>query len=540
MSFSMNETNLELNRRQLLAGIGAGGATALAGCSADSTTSSRGDLRIGTLHPPLTLDPIVIHDIGSARMAGKIFDGLYTYDNATDLVPRIATEKPRTGMDGREYTVGIREDATFQNGQSVLAEDVKYSFEAPVEEDAPTSWRFDMIESIETPDDRTVRFTLEYPYPGFQHALTHAIVPKSVREAGEEEFASNPVGAGPFEVRSFTAEKRAKVVRWTDYWGEPKPALGKITTIHQESPITRMMSLVSGRNRVIEPVSPRIQDLLTERSGTNVGLKQGFTSYHVGFNLNEGPTTDPEIRKAIDYCLDMDEAVADFIEPIGERQYGPLPDRMAEEWGMPVEKWREIPFRRNTSAAELLFREAGLSAEIEILVPKDPKRKEIGRRLATGIREAGQRASVSPVSWKAFLEKHVSGSPNDYMVYIDGIHGGMDPDSFVYRMFHRNQEGKTQGVFYDNQEVMEQIEKARTTTDRDERQDLYESALTTLLEDRVQLPAYSYRNSFAYKNAVRNLRVHPNARLNPRVVGPNGVVSVDDTGFFGFDGGGSR
>jgi peptide/nickel transport system substrate-binding protein len=521
------------SRRQLLAGLGTAGATALAGCSANPTTPADGDLRIGTLHPPLTLDPIVVHDVGSSQMAEKIFDGLYTYDERTGLVPQIATAEPRIEDEGRRYTIEVREDATFQNGQSVLAEDVKYSFEAPVEEETPTAWRFDMIESIETPEDRTVRIRLEYPYPAFEHSLTHEIVPKSVREAGKEEFATKPVGAGPFQVRSFSEEKKAKVVRWKDYWGDPKPAVAKVTTIHQESPITRMMSLVSGRNRIIEPVSPRIQDLLTERSGTNVGLRKGFDTYHVGFNLNEGPTTDPEVRKAIDYCLDMDEAVADFLAPIGEREYSPLPGEVAKRWGMPLEEWRELPVDRDTSKAQQLFSEAGMSTEIEILVPKDPKRKEIGRRLATGIREAGRRAAVSPVSWTAFLEKHVSGAPSDYMIYIDGTHGGTDPDSFVYRILHRDQEGKTQGIFYDNEEVMEEIEQARKTTDREQRRTLYESIITKTLQDRAILPAYSYKNSFGYKNTVRNFRVHPNAQLNPRLVSPDGVVSVDDSDFLG-------
>jgi peptide/nickel transport system substrate-binding protein len=536
----MNGESRNLSRRRLLAGLGTAGATALAGCSANPTTPSGGDLRIGTLHPPITLDPIVLHDVGSAQMAEKVFDSLYTYNRATGLVPQIATGKPTVERGGRHYTVGIRDDATFQNGQSVSAEDVKYSFEAPVKEETPKGWRFDMIESIETPDDRTIRFKLKYPYPAFTHSLTHEIVPKSVRESGKEQFATDPVGSGPFEVRHFSEEKQAKVVRWEDYWGEPKPAISKITTVHQESPITRAMSLVSGRNRMIEPISPRIQDLLTKRSGANIGMKKGFSSYYVGFNLNEGPTTDPQVRTAIDYCLGMDGAVADFIEPIGTRQHSPLPDTLAKQWNMPLERWREIPVERNTAEAQQLFSEAGMSTELTILVPKDPKRMEIGRRLATGIREAGQRASVTPVSWKKFLEQHKSGVPSDYMMYIGGAHGGPDPDSFMYQLFHRDQEGKTQGVFYDNQTVMEQIKNARQTTNRRRRRNLYTSAITAILEDRVHLPAYSYPNSFGYKNTVRNFRIHPNAQLNPRVVSPNGVVSIDDTDFFSFDGGGSQ
>jgi peptide/nickel transport system substrate-binding protein len=534
---SMNGTERSLSRRRLLTGLGSVGATALAGCSANPTMPAGGDLRVGTLHPPITLDPIVLHDVGSAQMAEKIFDGLYTYNRATGLVPQIAAGEPTVERGGRRYTVDIREDATFQNGQSVSAEDVKYSFEAPVEEETPNGWRFDMIESIRTPDDRTVRFSLKYPYPAFEHSLTQEIVPKSVREAGKEQFATEPVGAGPFEIDLFSEEKKARVVRWTDYWGEPKPALTKVTTVHQESPITRAMSLVTGRNRVIEPISPRIQDLLTERSGANIGMREGFNSYYIAFNLNEGPTTDPNVRKAIDYCIDMDAAVADFIAPIGKRQHSPLPEKMAKQWNMPLSEWREIPVGRNTAEAKRLFSEAGMSTEIKILVPKDPKRMEIGRRLATGIREAGQRASTTPVSWKKFLEKHKSGAPSDYMVYIGGAHGGPDPDSFMYQLFHRDQEGKTQGVFYDNPTVMNQIKQARKTRNRRKRRNLYESAITTILEDRVHLPAYSYKNSFGYKNTVQNFRVHPNAQLNPRVVSPNGVVRINDTDFFNFGGG---
>ncbi|MBX0296411.1 ABC transporter substrate-binding protein [Haloarcula nitratireducens] len=530
-----------LSRRRLLTGLGTAGATALAGCSANPTTPDGGDLRIGTLHPPVTLDPIEIRDVGSAQMAEKIFDSLYAYDESTELVPQIATGRPQTDESDRRYTVEIREDATFQNGQSVLAEDVKYSFEAPVEEDTPKSWRFDMIESIETPDDRTVRFNLAYPYPAFTHSLTHEIVPKSVREAGREKFAEEPVGAGPFEVRHFSKEKKAKVVRWKDYWGEPKPAIAKITAIHQESPITRMMSLVSGRNRIIEPVSPRIRDLLSKRNGTNVGLREGHSTYHIGFNLNDGPTTDETVRKAIDYCIDMDKEVEKFIAPVGERVHSPLPEEMAEEWDMPLQKWRDMSVPRNTSKAEQLFSEAGVNKEIEILVPKDPKRKEIGRKLATGIREAGQRASVSPTSWEGYLEKHVSGSASDYMVYIDGTHGGPDPDSFVYQTLHHDQEGKTQGIFYDNADLMERIKRARKTSDREKRRGLYESIITEALEDRALLPAYSYQNSFGYKDTVEGFRIHPNAQLNPRVVSPNNVISIDDTDFLGSDqGGGSR
>jgi uncharacterized membrane protein YgcG len=85
---------------------------------------------------------------------------------------------------------------------------------------------------------------------------------------------------------------------------------------------------------------------------------------------------------------------------------------------------------------------------------------------------------------------------------------------------------------------MNQLERARRTTNRERRRSLYTSAITTILQERVALPAYSYRNSFAVKENVRNFRIHPNAQLNPRVVGPDRVLRIDEEDFLGSGGSG--
>lgn len=516
-------------RRRFLGGIGAAGAAALAGCSANARTPPGDHLRLGTLYPPLTLDPVAADDVGSARVIRRLFDGLYTYDRATNLVPQIAAGMPTVGDGGRTVTVRLKRGPRFHDGRPVTAEDVKYSFEAPAREDAPTRWRVDMIDSIETPDDRTVRFRLEYPYPAFDHSLLFPIVPRHARADNEERFATEPIGAGPFELRTFSEERRAEVVRWDGYWGEPTPNVAAFTSAYVESPITRMMSLKTNRNDLIEPVSPLLWERFGRMNGVSRAATAGYTSYYVGFNLNEGPTTDPTVRKAISHCLDADKAVAEFVGPAGERQHSILPPRVAEAWNLPTEEWADLSDRKNTERARRLFRQAdSASGQLKILASKDPQQKEFAEAIAGGLRDAGRGALVESLSWKKYFEKYASGAASDYSIFVGSVAGTPDPDTFVYPVFHENMAGATNAIFYREDDVMTQIMDARRTTDDATRRNRYRSAITALLEDRAFLPLCSFKNSFGVDATVRGFEVYPIARLNPRITAPSGAVSIDN------------
>ena len=74
---------------------------------------------------------------------------------------------------------------------------------------------------------------------------------------------------------------------------------------------------------------------------------------------------------------------------------------------------------------------------------------------------------------------------------------------------------------------MTRIQRARESKQRKRRRRLYESAITTVLEERVHLPAYRLKNSFGVKDSVQGFEPHPMTDLNPRLVGPDGAVSVE-------------
>ncbi|WP_408958858.1 ABC transporter substrate-binding protein [Natrinema sp. 74] len=517
----------EATRRQLLAAICGVGSGALAGCSTTLGTGPSPTFRVGTLRPPITLDPIDAKSIGSEQAIGRVFDGLYEYGEGTDIVPKLAAGEPRFGTGRRDVVVELGDGVQFQNGREVVADDVVYSFTAPLEEDAPTAWRVSPFDSVEAVDERTVRFTLAHPYPAVEHALTQPIVPRREREDDPAAFATDPIGAGPFEVASFSEEKKVTLRRWGDYWDEPMPAIERVTMAYVEFPMTQLTSLRTNRNDAIEPVSPTIVDHVAEVANASVKRNRGYTSFYFGFNLNEGPTTDPTVRRAISHCIDLEKAVSEFVAPMGQRQYGPLPPQVADEWNMPTEEWAALATEKNSERARRLFRDADeTSGQLRILTSMDPKHKEFGEALAGGLREAGHGALVVSKPEATFLERYVSGSERDYSVFVGEISGTSDPDSHLYPTFHENMAGFTNGTFYREDAVMERLTSARETENRDRRRRLYAEAITRLLEDRVCLPICSFENSFAVDSGVRNFRVHPIAEVNPRLVSEDEVVTV--------------
>ena len=531
-----------IDRRTFLAGAGAAGVTTVAGCAgggggegdtpADETDGGMedtettgsdtggGTLSLAQVKSPLEFDPVVLNDVPSDQVASLLFEGLYTYDEGTGIVPELATGEPEVSDDGLQYVVEMTGDATFHNGDPVTPEDVKYSFEAPVDEETDNASTFNMIDSITVVDDTTVQFDLAYPFGAFMTSLTAGIVPKSVREEDKEAFnTSQPVGSGPFEFDDWQEGDFVDLVRYDDYQGEPMANLEAINFQPVEEATTRVTTLRNGENDVIEEIPPKLYSTVRGIEDASIDEVPGIGYFYLSFNCNEGPTADPRVREAVDYCFSMDSAVENYVEPTGVRQYSPFPASIAEEWEFPVDQWAEIPHDKDIDEATALFEEAGVSMDYSwrIIVPPDNKREQIGISVSNGLKEAGfDDVSVQRLDWGAFLDQYVSGDEADYNMYTLGWSGVPDPDSFTYYMFGRTDDtlGVTNGSYYGADsdagvEAAEQIVAARESADREERKRLYTEAVTTILEDRAHLPAYNLKNSFGVKEYVGDFTSHP-------------------------------
>ena len=534
----------KLNRRRLLQGLGGAGIAGLAGCSGggggdatteettegqqttesqETTTESGGPsgrLRIALVKSPIEFDPIVLNDVPSTQVVDRVVEGLYGYDESTGVVPQLAAGEPEISNEGTRYVVEIHEDATFSNGDPVTASDVKYSYEAPVDEQTENASELNMVDTVSVVDEKTVQFDLKYPFAAFKNTLAWYVVPESVREEDKQAFntGGNLVGSGPFTFEEWQEGQYALVAADEDYWGEPMPNVAEVEFVPVEEATTRVTTLKNGENDIIEEIPPKQYPTVRSISDASIQEVPGIGYFYAAFNCNEGPTADPKVREGIDYAFSMDQAVQNYVEPTGIRQYSPFPASIAEDWEFPVDEWKQIPNDKDIDQTKSLFDEAGVPDDysFKVIVPPDDKREQIGITISNGIKEAGWDASVQRLDWGAFLDKYVSGSEDDYNIYTLGWSGTPDPDAFTYYLFGRDDAtlGVTNGTYYGNnsengKRVSEKFIEARETPDREQRRQLYIEATTTLLEDRAHLPAYNLKNSFGVKDYVSDFHPHP-------------------------------
>ncbi|MFW5965179.1 MAG: ABC transporter substrate-binding protein [Halodesulfurarchaeum sp.] len=496
----------------------------------ETTEDSPTKLSISQKKAPIEFDPAKSNDVPSLQVVQRVHESLYTFDDATGIQPKMTTGEPEVSKEGTRWVVELRDDIAFQNGDPVTAEDVKYSYTVPVEEETDNAGEFEMIDSINIVDDRTVQFDLANPFAPFKTKLAWQVSPKSVREEDKQSFnKGGTVGAGPYKLSDWEENEYVKLTRWEDYW-DPQPDVDELELVPVKEATTRMTTLKNDTHDVVQGVPPDLYSSIEDIEDATIEEELGLGYYYLAFNCAEGPTSDPTVREAIDYSFSMDQAVENYIEPAGNRLYAPVPQAISETWDFPTDEWEQIPHEKDIEKAEELFDEAGISRDYEwkIITPPDEKREQIGISVSNGLKAAGfSTVSVERLEWGTFNETYNTGNESDYNMYTLGWLDEFDPHQFLYFLFHESQETVTNGVFYDNPDLMEDLEEAGKLVDKDERNQLYTDVITTVLEDRVHLPAYNLKNTMGVQDHVNDLQAHTVSQMNPRMISSYNNVSVD-------------
>jgi peptide/nickel transport system substrate-binding protein len=222
-----------MRSRGLLLASAVSATALLAGCST-STTQQDGDgegggaLVVGTTDKVTVLDPAGSYDNGSFFVMQQVFPFLLSYTPGTaETEPEIAESADFT--DPSTYEVKLKEGLTFANGNELTSSDVKFSFERQLEIQDPNgpSSLLGTIESIETPDDQTVQFTLnrenDQTFPLVLAGPAGPIVDEDVFAADaitpDQEIVDGEAFGGPFTIDSYSFNELVSYTANPDYQG---------------------------------------------------------------------------------------------------------------------------------------------------------------------------------------------------------------------------------------------------------------------------------------------------------------------------------
>jgi peptide/nickel transport system substrate-binding protein len=445
---------------------------------------------IGQGATPSGLDPFFIANPYDLALYMSVFDSLFDLDFDTmEIVPIMVEEWEQT--DDVTWAFKLKEGIQFHKGYGeVTAEDWCFWVNKIVTEKAPPYFIMGsgMVKEAVVTGTYTFEAHMSEPWAAFP--LTSlvsygGVVPckKAYEEMGPEEFAVNPIGAGPFELESWTPGGEVVLKRFEDYHDPSLPKLDELVFQGIPDVVVRMEKIRNGE--IDFTVGLDKKDMPTLREDPNIQVLDagGWNWDYITFNLDlpDRPWLDTRVRKAICYAVDRTAIVNSIYyggatledDSLPAGYLGADPDQEFYPNTADLDKARELMDEAGyadgftmpcmTSDKENLRRELQVVAD---------QLRQINIEVEIEQTDAGTyRARWQNYEFETILEDAGMASP--------------DSDSALYWWYHTAPEGGSNlgADGYSNPDLDAILEEARQNSDSDERARLYREACEIIAED---------------------------------------------------------
>lgn len=189
-----------------------------------------GDFYLSILAPPVSLNPLSYEDGYAVSVFDYVFDSLLTLDPDTyEWQPSLA-ESWNISKDGLTFEFKLRPGITWPDGTKLSTQDIKFSFEAITDPDnkyntAAKKPYYENIKEVQIVDEYTVKFICKEKYfKNFEVTAGLTVIPKHIyQDSSKENFKKyllNPIGSGPYVLKSFDRNKKLVLLKREDWWGE--------------------------------------------------------------------------------------------------------------------------------------------------------------------------------------------------------------------------------------------------------------------------------------------------------------------------------
>lgn len=298
-------------------GGGGGGETTGGGTTPTATgqVQAGGNVRVALIQPTTEPNPLLVQDEGGAGLLGSTGEFLSFSNEKLELEPRIA-ESWEPNDDGTVWTFKIRQGVKFHNGSTLVANDVKETFDKLINPDGGSANAQSALGGvlspggIEAPDDATVVFNLDAANGNFPTLVSSAnynaiIIPADLDPA---DWGKTFEGTGPFKLESFTPKVGAKFVRNDAYWGtKANPDSMELKFYDEEGPM--ILALQGDEVDFVEHFSVSGGKALLNDPNVNVIAVKAATHRELHMRTDKEPFTDKRVRQAIALSIDRQALV---------------------------------------------------------------------------------------------------------------------------------------------------------------------------------------------------------------------------------------
>jgi len=301
-----------------------------------------------------SLDPAASRNTENIWAVNQLFNGLVQMDDKLSIGPCIA-KSWNISEDGKTYTFHLRNDVFFHDhklfkdgkGRKVTATDFVFSFSRLF--DPKVSSALSLLDNIdriqkggfESTNDSTFVIYLKENFSPFLGILTmkyFSVVPQEIVNNYKEDFRKNPVGTGPFSFKMWEEGTQLTMVKNPNYFekdanNNPLPYLDAVSISFIKDKETSFMQFMKGDLDMISGMDAfNPSEVLDEKGKLKPFYKKKFAlqtqpylgTDYLGFligdkeaSVKNSPTTNRNVRRAINYAIDREKIIKYFHKNLG-------------------------------------------------------------------------------------------------------------------------------------------------------------------------------------------------------------------------------
>ena len=338
--------------------------------------------------------------------------------------------------DGLTWTVTIRNDVKFTDGEPLTASDVAFTYNLCVQNSSVND--FTMLKEAVALDDTTVEFHMNTPFSIWPYTM--AIVGIVPEHAYDENYGQNPIGSGRYLMKQWDKGQQVIFEANPDYYGE-EIKIKKLTVLFMDEDAA-LAAAMAGQADVAHTAASYADQvidgyqLLRVASVDNRGINLPTVSPQERDDkpIGNAVTSDAAVRRAINIGIDREEMIDNVLNGYGTPAYS-VCDKMP--WYNPSAQVAYDP-----DAAKQLLEEAGwtqgsdgirekdgVRAAFSVMyTPGDSVRQALAEDLANQLRELGIEVTTEGAGWDVAYDK----AQTQPLVWGWGAHTPME----LYNIYH--------------------------------------------------------------------------------------------------------
>ena len=477
----------------------------------------------------MRLNPMLDHFNQPDRDIDRLlFSSLIRFD-ARGLPVGDLAQSWNVSADGAVYSVNLRTDAVWHDGNPVTAEDVIYTISLLQSQSAliPSSlqefWSQVIVSKI---SDSGLEFSLPVAFAPFMDYLSFQVLPShllgnlSMDGLVDHPFNLNPVGSGPYRFDSLETDNGVITgVNLTsfEYYYEGRPFIDEIHFRYYSDEKSALDAYQAGEVDGLSKIRNQDMETVLNQTGLNLYSSRQPKLCIVFLNLNNPNVPilqSVDFRKALMAGVNRQMMIDDVINGQGIFAQGPI---MPGNWAFYPEQTalrydpdgaRQIlAGMALTSGEDGRFFSDGAPIELNLLVPDDPKHTAMAEILRQNWKKIGIGVTVTPLPYDQVIANLESRNYQMALVDLD-LSDTPDPDPYQFWAESQIENGQNYAQ-WSNTTASSYLEQARQTPNIEMRTRLYRNFQVLFEEDLPSLPLFYPVYNYAVKDSINDLSFGP-------------------------------